>query len=182
MHRLPAALLLLTLLLACQSPAPPPEPVEAETAPGVEDLCVPYDSTQLSAMDATAQVSFLTERMKACRAACEAAGTCATDMPAMAIDFYRRARAQAELGRHGEAVADYSRSLALDPSLVSAYAERAGSLLQLERYADALADADSAVALSPQDPDLRALRCQILLKMEKPASPTVECQKALVPD
>jgi tetratricopeptide (TPR) repeat protein len=177
MHRFFSALLL-ALLGACQ-PVEQPNWGQAETATVAHDICAPYDKSLLDAMEPQARVTWLTERMKTCKAACEEAGTCDQDTAAMAIDFYNRANAQAELERHGEAVADYSRSLTYDPEFVPAYAERANSLVELGRYEEALANADAAVARAPEDPRTHALRCLVLMELEQYDESAASCDAAL---
>jgi tetratricopeptide (TPR) repeat protein len=171
--------LLLTILLAACAPEPAPRWGDRSTATVSHNICAPYDRSLLDGMDPQAQVTWLTERMKTCRAACEAAGTCNDDdTAAMAIDFYNRANAQGELGRHGEAVADYSRSLALDPTFVPAYAQRAMELIAMDRFTEALADADAAIARAPNDPRPHGLRCLVLLELKQHKEALAACATA----
>jgi tetratricopeptide (TPR) repeat protein len=173
-----SCLLLAALTLGACAPEPAPRSGDHATATVSEDICAPYDRSLLDAMEPQAQVAWLTERMKTCKAACEEAGTCDQDTAAMAIDFYNRANAQAELERYGEAVADYSRSLTYDPEFVPAYAERANSLVELGRYEEALADTDAAVARAPQDPRTHALRCLVLMDLERYDEAAASCDTA----
>jgi len=60
------------------------------------------------------------------------------------------------LGRHGEALASYSRALTLDPSSAEAHNDLGVALVRLGRPAEALPHLERAVALRPDHPEYRA--------------------------
>jgi WD40 repeat protein/tRNA A-37 threonylcarbamoyl transferase component Bud32 len=80
------------------------------------------------------------------------------------------ARRQHLFGHYTEAVADYSKSLKLDPKQAMAFRDRGEAYFQLGRFQDACADFDQAKALNPDlpysDTALQALQARGLVLAE----------------
>jgi tetratricopeptide (TPR) repeat protein len=66
---------------------------------------------------------------------------------------YNRAQVRAGLGRHDEAVDDYTAVIALDPNYAEYHFDRAALYRRLGKNDDALADYDEAIRLSPPFPE-----------------------------
>jgi tetratricopeptide (TPR) repeat protein len=69
-----------------------------------------------------------------------------------------------DLGQGSEALAFYSRALALAPQRIEALVARGELLLELGRLEDAVVDLVQAVELDPQDANLAAARARLLLQ------------------
>jgi Meckel syndrome type 1 protein len=74
------------------------------------------------------------------------------------LAYANRAMAMLRLGRHGEAEADCTTALALDPSYVKAYQRRAAARAGLGRHGGAASDYDEALRLEPGSRALAADR------------------------
>lgn len=70
--------------------------------------------------------------------------------PELAANWLVRARRYADLGKHAEAVSDYTEALARDDDQAQAYDERGNERLKLGQIAEALADFDAAIRLEPR--------------------------------
>ncbi len=69
--------------------------------------------------------------------------------PITAADYVVLGDYDEERGACAEAVAAYTRAIALEPDLAAAYNNRAITRMHQQRYADALADLDQAISLRP---------------------------------
>jgi tetratricopeptide (TPR) repeat protein len=68
-----------------------------------------------------------------------------------ALDYSNRGATYQNLGRHGEALADFEAAIRIDPNLALAYSNRGVIYETLCRHAEALADYDAAIRLDPND-------------------------------
>lgn len=64
-----------------------------------------------------------------------------------------KARAEAELGRYGEAAGELDNAIALDPGLADAYVFRASARRRLNQMEGAAADLEKALTLDPHHPE-----------------------------
>ncbi|MFI9783783.1 tetratricopeptide repeat protein [Kitasatospora sp. NPDC051984] len=71
------------------------------------------------------------------------------DRPGRAVAYRRRGIGHHGQGRHDLALADFDRSVTLDPDRPEALHSRGRALITAERYEEALADLDRAVELDP---------------------------------
>jgi tetratricopeptide (TPR) repeat protein len=79
-----------------------------------------------------------------------------------------RGAALSWLGRDEEALADYNRAIALDPSFYQAYLNRANLLRRYGKLDEALADLQRAIDAAPENPAVRCQIGQFYLKEEDP--------------
>jgi len=68
-----------------------------------------------------------------------------------ARDLIAIARANIDLGRYEEAIADCDKAIALDASDANAYDTRGWAKFKLNRYEEAIADYDEAIAIDPKN-------------------------------
>jgi Flp pilus assembly protein TadD len=79
--------------------------------------------------------------------------------------FVSRGNAYFELGRIGDAIADYTEAIRIDPSYGSAVNNRAHAYLTSGDLESALADASRAIQIEPKNPSFFDTRGAIYLKM-----------------
>lgn len=94
-----------------------------------------------------------------------------------AAHFYLGAALSAS-GRHGEAVAQHDRTIALEPTYVPAYLHRGQALRCLGRPAEALASFDAALAISADDIDALTCRTAVLLDLRRFQEVLTGCERA----
>jgi tetratricopeptide (TPR) repeat protein len=75
---------------------------------------------------------------------------CILKRPDHAHAYFSRANAYRQLGRYGEAVADYSTAIELDPKHANAWSNRGSAYAKLGRPDKALADYSQAIELDPE--------------------------------
>lgn len=68
---------------------------------------------------------------------------------ALATAYYNRGNTKREVGQHQKAIADYDRTINLNPSNAAAYNNRGVAKADLGQYQDAIANFNKAIALNP---------------------------------
>ena len=121
------------------------------------------------AMPAASRIQYLTEQWRICSAfgddARAQAGACtaiiASNGPpldrARAFDF--RGQAHMRLNEAPDAIADYGRSITLNPDYYGVYYNRGAAYMRGEDYAHAIADLDAGLRLAPNTPGMLNEAC-----------------------
>ncbi len=91
-----------------------------------------------------------------------------------------RAKSYAGINKFREAIADFDRSLELNPELVEAYVERGVLLAKNKRYDAAIADFDRAIEMDPKNAEAFAMRAEVKLKQKSPDEALVDTNSALL--
>jgi len=76
--------------------------------------------------------------------------------------YYRRGNCWVKLGYYDKAIADYSKSLIVNPKYIKVYGLRAIAYFKKGDYTKALADANKGLSFNPKNSDLKRLVNQII--------------------
>ncbi len=71
-----------------------------------------------------------------------------------ASTFVNRGVMRAKLGQPYDAMNDYERAIAVDPTLAQAYVDRSAALITLKRYDDAVKSADEGLSRGAAQPEM----------------------------
>jgi hypothetical protein len=86
-------------------------------------------------------------------------------MPGHPNVLYNRGSALSELGRYGDAIADFDRALAAVPAHARAWNNRGRALQQLNRHGEAVQSFDKVIELQKNDADAQSNRALSLLTL-----------------
>jgi tetratricopeptide (TPR) repeat protein len=99
--------------------------------------------------------------------------------PKDANSYVNRGIAYNELGQNQQAIADYNKSLALKPDQVLAYYNRANAYHQLKQYKEAIADYSKIIELNPEYAYAFANRGATYFQMEKKQEAIADLEQAI---
>jgi tetratricopeptide (TPR) repeat protein len=88
-------------------------------------------------------------------------------VPSQAANAFNSGLKEDNAGKCEEAIADYTRAIALDPNLEDAYNNRGICLFDLGKYDDAVADCNKAIELDPNYVNPYFVRGQALDELGK---------------
>jgi tetratricopeptide (TPR) repeat protein len=85
----------------------------------------------------------------------------------------------AAAGQYGQAIADYTRAINLNPKDPTAYLQRGLAYEKIRQYQKALEDYSKAIQLQPDDPELYMIRGMLFDIMNRPDSAVVDYSSAI---
>lgn len=102
--------------------------------------------------------------------------------PQTALEYTCRGLRYEQIGRHQQALADYSRAIELDPTDAHAYVHRGNFYMPQQQYAAALSDYDHALRFDPNNTQAHYGRAGAYTNIGQPVKALAEYDAALAAD
>ena len=97
----------------------------------------------------------------------------------LALAYYNRGIAYADLGEHRRAIEDYDQALRLDPGDAHAYNDRAWAMYLWGRNAEALGDVDRSLSLDPGNAYTLGTRAHVLAALGRRGEALAEFERVM---
>ena len=97
-------------------------------------------------------------------------------------DYLRRGNRHYDAGEYADAIAEYTKAIALDPNSAVTYNNRGYAYAELGKYAEAIADYTMAIVLDPKDSTAYNNRGYVYNELGKYAEAIADCTQAIALD